>query len=421
MKKLVLFALLAFGFGSQAQGNLNVTVTDSGTAVEGVAVFYYSSANAFFGNGYIASPTYDRFNGISYTNSNGQVNFSLNGITPSDSLFWATKDCNGNFIWSTAITNPSNPNITTALNLSCVPTDCDVLLRTDSIVSLINPNAPLYLIEAFALRDFALTSLNSLMTSSFTLNGQYAGGQRMGNYDSIMFNAPIPSGAIGYCYSRVDSFCTPVCDSMLVRGGIAVNPNPTTCNASYIVDTVNSGLFQGQLIVWEFSSSNGNIINYDWDFGDGTTANGQYPSHNYTSVGVYNVCLSITAVDSAGIDTCVSTFCDTIGFDANGNLVYKGMTGFTINVIDPATVGLEDKVLGNSLSLFPNPATDRAELSWDASLGVQNVTVFSISGQKLMDFQPASNSAEITGLESGAYLVRVSSENAAKTLRLIIE
>jgi hypothetical protein len=184
---------------------------------------------------------------------------------------------------------------------------------------------------------------------------------------------------------------------------------------------VNSGLFQGQLVLWEASNSNGNIVSYDWDFGDGTTISTQYPSHTYTTVGVYTVCLTITALDNAGIDTCVSTYCDSIGFDVNGNLVYKGMTGFTINVIDPATVGLENEVLASSLSLFPNPATDRAQLSWDASLNVENVAVYSITGQKLIDLQPNTNNAEITGLESGAYLVRVSSKTATKTLRLIIE
>jgi hypothetical protein len=77
--------------------------------------------------------------------------------------------------------------------------------------------------------------------------------------------------------------------------------------------------------------------------------------------------------------------------------------------------------LASSLSLYPNPAADRAQLSWDASLNVENVAVYSITGQKLIDLQPNTNNAEITGLESGAYLVRVSSKTATKTLRLIIE
>jgi PKD repeat protein len=417
MKKFVLLALMAFGFGSQAQALLSVTVTDSGTTYPGVAVFYYNSVNSFFGNGYNNPPTYDQFTNMNYSDANGVTSFGLGNLAPNDTVFWATKDCGGNFAWGTGIVSSPNQGITASLGISCAPLDCDALFRVDSFPSSAGTQ---YIVEAFALRQFSYTNLPSGIPSMFTTNsGSGGGGFVNSNYDSLFMTSLNPPGTLSYCYSRVDSACAPVCDSISFSGGS--NPNPVICNASYAVDTVNSGLFQGQLVLWEASNSNGNIVSYDWDFGDGTTISTQYPSHTYTTVGVYTVCLTITALDNAGIDTCVSTYCDSIGFDVNGNLVYKGMTGFTINVIDPATVGLENEVLASSLSLFPNPATDRAQLSWDASLNVENVAVYSITGQKLIDLQPNTNNAEITGLESGAYLVRVSSKTATKTLRLIIE
>ena len=419
MKKLVLLALMAFGFSSQAQGILSVTLNNSGNPVAGTAVMYYSSVSAFYGNGYTNAPTYDRFNNVAYTNANGVVNFSLTNVTPSDTVFWATKDCSGTYVWSAGSINSSNPNITATLPLSCAPSDCDVVFKVDSFP---NATGTQHFIQAFAMRQFSYTSLPANIPSNFFYYGNTGSGASLGfsssNYDSL-FVPNTFSGSFTFCYSRVDSICTYSCDTINLGG--SSSPSLVTCNPSYSVDTANSGLAQGQLILLENSSSNGNIISYDWDFGDGTTISAQYPSHTYNSIGVYGVCLTITAVDSTGIDTCVSTYCDSIGFDANGNLVYKGMTGFTINVIDPATIGLEDKVLESSLSLFPNPAADKAQLSWDGSLDVQNVTVYSISGQKLIDFQPTSNTAEISGLESGAYLVRVSSKTASKTLRLIIE
>lgn len=421
MKKLVLMALMAFGFGAVAQNNLTVNVTDSASfAQPGVAVFYYSSPAAFFGNGYQNPPTFENYDTYMYTNNSGAASFFIGNLSAMDTIFWATKDCGGNIVWGTAVYSPATPSITAALSLSCPPSDCEVIFNTFSFPTALDTT---YVIEAISLLEFSRTSLLAGIPSIMTINGVTTTGFTSSSYDSISFSSSVYPNGVSFCYSRVDSLCPATCDSIANTGGSSGggNPNPIICNASYIVDTVNSGLFQGQLIVWEGSSSNGNIISYDWDFGDGTVVSGQYPSHTYTSVGVYGVCLTTTAVDSAGIDTCVSTYCDSIGFDTNGNLVYKGMTGFTINVIDPATVGLEDKVLESSLSLYPNPATDKAKLSWDASLDVQNVAVYSISGQKLIDFQPTSNTAEINGLEFGAYLVRVSSKTASKTLRLIIE
>jgi PKD repeat protein len=515
MKKLVLMALMAFGFGAVAQNNLTVNVRDSANiAHQGVAVFYYSSPAAFFANGYQNPPTLQNFDAYIYSNNSGTASFGIGNLTAQDTIFWATKDCSGNVIWGTSVVNPSNPAINATLNLSCPPSDCEVLFNT---LSYVTSSFTTYVIEAISLLEFSHTSLPSGISSAISINGVTTLGSTSSNYDSIFFNSSVYPRGVNFCYARVDSSCTVTCDSLgnvsrgVIGGPVACNadffvdslganatglpyvfrdnstsnrtiisydwdfgdstfassstpvaqyhtymagggsrgvcltitsvfngdtcvstkchgvllgghnPNPIHCNAYYRVDSLNSVLLPRQLVLQELSSSNGSIVDYSWDFGDGTIINAQYPSHNYNSAGVYNVCLTTTALDSSGVDTCVSTYCDSIGFNANGNIVYKGMTGFTIKVIDPATVGLEDKVLESSLSLFPNPATEKAQLTWDASLDVQSVAVYSISGQKLIDFQPTSNTAEISGLESGAYLVRVSSKKASKTLRLIIE
>lgn len=221
-----------------------------------------------------------------------------------------------------------------------------------------------------------------------------------------------------------DTCSSTYCDSAIFvpAGAGGGNPNPITCAASYMVDTLNSGLFQNQLIIWESSYSNGNIISYSWDFGDGTIINTRYPSHTYATTGVYPVCLTIVAIDSAGVDTCSSTFCDSIGFDANGNLVYKeGQNGFTINVIDPSTVGVEELLLNESLAMYPNPASEKVNLSWDEALAVDEISVYTISGQQIRNLKVEGSKAQITNLAAGAYLVRVHSSTASKTLRLIVQ
>ncbi len=44
----------------------------------------------------------------------------------------------------------------------------------------------------------------------------------------------------------------------------------------------------------------GSIVNYIWDFGDGTgdSSNNPYPEHSYASMGIYNV--TLTVIDNTG-------------------------------------------------------------------------------------------------------------------------
>lgn len=54
-------------------------------------------------------------------------------------------------------------------------------------------------------------------------------------------------------------------------------------------------------------SSSGNIISWDWQFGDGTGSSLQNPTHSYLIQGVYTVCLKVITADS-----CSSLYCSQI-------------------------------------------------------------------------------------------------------------
>ncbi|QNR23253.1 PKD domain-containing protein [Croceimicrobium hydrocarbonivorans] len=227
-------------------------------------------------------------------------------------------------------------------------------------------------------------------------------------------------GVYSVCYTfksafRGDTCQLTYCDSITVS-------RQAQCQAWYRVDSLNSIAAPNQIVIRELSQSNGDILQYRWDFGDGTIKTNQFPSHTYSQNGVYEVCLEITAVDSSRMDTCISTYCDSIGFDASGNMVFKDqLAGFTINVVDPASIGLDENLLEESLKMYPNPATEKVTLSWDPALKVERVSVFSLGGLELLSVKPyeASN-MEIKDLPKGAYLVRIQAKAASKTLRLIV-
>ncbi|MEM7370370.1 MAG: PKD domain-containing protein [Bacteroidota bacterium] len=60
-----------------------------------------------------------------------------------------------------------------------------------------------------------------------------------------------------------------------------------------------------------YAGTNGTVLSWDWDFGDGQTANHQFPLHTYATSGTYAVSLTIQTSDS-----CFTTQYDTLYIQA---------------------------------------------------------------------------------------------------------
>jgi PKD repeat protein len=84
--------------------------------------------------------------------------------------------------------------------------------------------------------------------------------------------------------------------------------------------------------------STGDVLTWDWDFGDGGTSADQDPIHEYTTAGVYTVTLVITDYD--GGDTATKTDYITVGtagaaaFSATPT---EGIMGMTVDFTDEST------------------------------------------------------------------------------------
>lgn len=75
----------------------------------------------------------------------------------------------------------------------------------------------------------------------------------------------------------------------------------------------------------------GDIVSFEWDFGDGQTGIGPTPTHSYEQLGVYETVL--TVVDSAGHS---SSDVALIGIDESPlSIDIKGGIGFTITISNP--------------------------------------------------------------------------------------
>jgi PKD repeat protein len=93
---------------------------------------------------------------------------------------------------------------------------------------------------------------------------------------------------------------------------ITIN-NISDCEAAFIClpDTIEP------FVYYFYDNSTGNITDWLWDFGDGTTSNETNPVHSFAGPGIYNICLTIAA-DSLGL-YCSDIYCQELTL--NGALI----------------------------------------------------------------------------------------------------
>lgn len=78
------------------------------------------------------------------------------------------------------------------------------------------------------------------------------------------------------------------------------------------------------------SETNGQDVSYWWSFGDGSYADGPGPDHTYQAPGQYQVCLTITVLNSP--DSCTSTTCQVIDVQGGGSPCDALNAEFAVNV-----------------------------------------------------------------------------------------
>ena len=86
---------------------------------------------------------------------------------------------------------------------------------------------------------------------------------------------------------------------------------------------------------------------YAWDFGDGSNGSGATPSHTYLANGTYTVTLLVTGI--CGVDTISS-------------------------IVTIAGIGLEESLLNQTLSVFPNPSNGKFRVEFQVE-GLKNVSL----------------------------------------------
>ena len=150
------------------------------------------------------------------------------------------------------------------------------------------------------------------------------------------------------------------------------------------------------------ASGSVNGSSYAWDFGDGNSGSGITTSHTYASNGSYQVVL--TVYDSTG---CIS----------------QDTTTEMINV----NVGLEENPLANSLELFPNPAEDKVNISFQSESGPVEIRVTDMQGKLILNLNRENPEAifreelAVASWASGVYIIEIKQGEYQARRRLTVK
>ncbi|NOG56327.1 MAG: PKD domain-containing protein [Bacteroidetes bacterium] len=211
-------------------------------------------------------------------------------------------------------------------------------------------------------------------------------------------------------YDSLNSCFSTYTDSIIVN----INTQPQGCSASYYVALDSSASFK---VILYNTSSNASSHTYFWDFGDGTTGSGRIPQHQYQNFGSYVVCLTITDNQLQ----CTSTFCDTVGMDSLGRLKSQG---FGLEVRIPTTVGVEENVTLETLSIYPNPATNQISIDLRNSSERVEIQIVDISGKEVVSKHRTNSGSvetiDISKLNSGFYFMILNDGNKRRVEKIVV-
>lgn len=210
-------------------------------------------------------------------------------------------------------------------------------------------------------------------------------------------------------FLKVSSSLDSTCNYIYFKDVVFVSP----CNAKFSIvkDSVNLN----NVYIYYPSTANSTAL-YSWNFGDGGVSNLQYPTHTYSSKGVYKVCLTVTN------DTiCSETFCDTITLGRASE--------FTLTVVNPLALGIKD-IKSSSIVLenYPNPLSSLTTINYSIPVnGTVDLYIMDLLGNKIKSIEHGNKikgqySAEWKpeNVANGIYLLQLKVNNQIVTKKIIL-
>ncbi len=183
-----------------------------------------------------------------------------------------------------------------------------------------------------------------------------------------------------------DFYVSDTCSSSGASNPVMVSG--TTANAPIPVANISvSNTINGnQYILYVDGSGSSNATSYVWDFGNGINGSGAQDTIIYVGNGAYTV--TLIASNACGSDT----------------------TTITINV----NIGLEDNPLSYSLNVYPNPASEQLNVSFEGlEKGDVNIKLRDAQGREVLNITEPNNygsfsrDINVSSLARGIYMLEI--------------
>lgn len=179
---------------------------------------------------------------------------------------------------------------------------------------------------------------------------------------------------------------------------------PTDCHASFFMLPSDSSMHNWT--IQDFSSG-ADSLSYFWDFGDGNTSTLSAPSHTYSAIGMYSVCLTVSS------GTCSDTYCETAYVDTTIN--GQGIQSINVQKMIFTNISNIAKNL-KTVKVFPNPAKNNLTVTYPFKSENNTIIISNVLGEIVYtQFVNGSLNDEISinidGLTSGCYLLQIKSSS----------
>lgn len=346
--------------------------------------------------------------------NNGVFNFSNNstGTSAGVTYLWNFGDATSSTSISPIHTysNSGTYLVTLTANnnysYSCSSTKTTVI--SVSICSLVSNFT--HTVGANGLVNFNSTSTGTAAFTSYTWSfgdGTFGNGANTshtyvnGNYTAIL---AISNYSFQQCLDSTAHTISVITNTCIANANFSIAP---TATAQY----------------WNvIPASAANVSGAIWYWGDGSTSNTLYTSHQYSTAGTYTLCLSVTLSCGSSASTCSSYYIFKTAEQQNQTMVY-------VNVIDPNTIsGISNSVINSIFySIFPNPNNGVFNLILNG-LSSDNVkiSVYNLLSNLVYETESEtthgsfSKELHLNNLSNGVYFVRVNSGNNEFLKKIII-
>jgi PKD repeat protein len=437
----------SFTFSNNGNGNISFTSTSTGTTVNTGYYWDFDDGNFFsslspttshnYQNG-IYTPTLSIYDSITQCSSTIALTFTVSNApcTGSVSFFYSLQQ-NGlvnfvnnspgmqNFNWGWAFGDGGTSN---QFSPSHTYTSSGVYNVTLTAVDQLN------ICSYSAVQSITVTVGSCSLTAGYTYslgnNGQvfftststgttgntyYYWDFGDGGYSNVInpMHTYMGNGTYSVNLLLLDSTYFSCND---IYGGL-VNYTPCIANVSFNMLKDSTQL---PAIVWDaYPSYPGNIVSATWNWGDGSTTNGLYPSHTYSAAGMYNICVTISVSCGATATVCSNT---NIYRQIEG--AQNMSAGATVNVINaiPTAIKANETQL-SEVKIFPNPNSGEFEIRAEGLGAEASVHIFNILGEKVFESKLESNGSKkisMADVSSGCYLVKIISGEKSANSRIII-